>query len=127
MAQDKLKRIKKEARLSIDLNIQAPDLSIGASYKSPYRKMKVFINGELKATLNSSDTLTFPCRVRDVIVVYKVFEKDNGNQTIDFTQKYIVGQNFIDCTFNTGTKRRLNVSFKASNTLQLLQQQDFWR
>lgn len=126
MVQAKLKRIKKEERLRVGLLVRSPDLNKGASYRSPNRKMKIYVNGNYSGTLKSSDAVRLDLRVRDVIVAKKIFESEKGIQ-IDFTQKYIVGQNFIDCTFNTGTKRRLNASFKEGNTLTLLQQQDFWK
>lgn len=126
MAQKKLKRIKKVQRLRVPLVIQIPDLDLYASYKTPNRRMRIWVDGEYKGIYKSMQTLFLPkVRLRSVITVEKVFISDSGDE-IDFTQKYIVGQNFIEGYFNSGKVRRKNVDFEEDNVLKLIQQQDFW-
>lgn len=120
-------RVKKEDRLSVGLTIQIPDLNERASYSTPNRKMRIYIDNKEAGVFSTLEKVSIGTRIRSVIVAEKIFVRDNGDEEVDFVQKFIVGQNFIEATFNSGKVRRKPVSFNKANTLTLLQQQDFWK
>lgn len=120
-------KVKKQDRLSVYVTIKCPDLNRRASYEASNRKMRLFINGVEKGLMESGNATTLKLRIRDVITAEKVFIREDGSEELDFRQKFIVGQNFVECIFNSGKVRRKPVSFKETNTLELIQQQDFWK
>lgn len=122
-------KIKPLDRLEVALRIAFPDINKGLSYKAKERKIKLYIDGTLVYTydMDQPPLIDMRIRLRAVITATQVFEKTSGEE-IDLTQKYIVGQNFIEATFpKTGKTRRKSISFHNINQLTLLQPQDFWK
>ena len=123
------KKPKKKDRLLVAATVVFPDVNKGLSYSSIARKIKLFVDGEYQCTydMTCDKRLNTTFRLRSVVIATQVFETKEGDR-IDLIQKYIVGQNFIEVTFpGSGKVRRKSISFESSNTIKLLQPQDFWK
>lgn len=121
-------KVRRQDRLSVGIKFKMPDLNKRLSYKDSNRKIDVYYDDEYKFTYdqNSHPIHTDVLKLRTKVVFQKYYQRGDGKE-IDFTQTYIVGQNFIECKWNkTGIVRRREVAFGNINVLQVLTQQDFW-